>query len=104
MDSLRKEVPISLLYGSRSWVDRDPGFQIKCTRQDSYVDVVVSLVLWEEGRERLDFAIYDVELKLNVKGKMRDFDILCIFVYLWYWRICSTSHLGQCACVSVSPL
>ncbi|XP_042884729.1 (Lyso)-N-acylphosphatidylethanolamine lipase-like [Penaeus japonicus] len=41
MDSLRKEVPITLIYGSRSWVDRDPGFQIKYTRQDSYVDVVV---------------------------------------------------------------
>lgn len=41
MDSLRKEVPITLIYGSRSWVDRDPGFQIKYTRQESYVDVVV---------------------------------------------------------------
>lgn len=41
MDSLRKEVPITLIYGSRSWVDRDPGFQMKYLRKDSYVDVQV---------------------------------------------------------------
>lgn len=41
MDSLRKEVPITLIYGSRSWVDRDPGFQMKYMRPNSYVDVQV---------------------------------------------------------------
>ncbi|KAK3858515.1 hypothetical protein Pcinc_035298 [Petrolisthes cinctipes] len=41
MDSLRKGLPITLIYGSRSWVDHDPGFQIKYMRQDSYVDVQV---------------------------------------------------------------
>ncbi|MCL4129273.1 UNVERIFIED_CONTAM: hypothetical protein GTU68_029455, partial [Idotea baltica] len=41
MDSLRKEVPMTLIYGARSWVDRDPGFQIKYTRQESYVDVQI---------------------------------------------------------------
>lgn len=41
LDSLQKEVPITLIYGSRSWVDRDPGFQIQYSRQDSYVDVQI---------------------------------------------------------------
>ena len=41
MDSLQKEVPITLIYGARSWVDRDPGFQIKYMRQQSFVDVQV---------------------------------------------------------------
>ncbi|XP_068244685.1 (Lyso)-N-acylphosphatidylethanolamine lipase-like [Palaemon carinicauda] len=41
MESLRKEVPITLIYGSRSWIDRDPGFQMKYMRPNSYVDVQV---------------------------------------------------------------
>ncbi|XP_042239511.1 (Lyso)-N-acylphosphatidylethanolamine lipase-like isoform X2 [Homarus americanus] len=41
MDSLRKGMPMTLIYGSRSWVDRDPGFQIKYMRNDSYVNVQV---------------------------------------------------------------
>ncbi|CAL4211588.1 unnamed protein product [Meganyctiphanes norvegica] len=41
IDALRKGVPITLIYGSRSWVDRDPGFQIKYNRKDSFVDVKV---------------------------------------------------------------
>ncbi|KAL7647051.1 UNVERIFIED_CONTAM: hypothetical protein RMT77_002308 [Armadillidium vulgare] len=41
MDSLRKEVPLTLIYGARSWVDRDPGFQIKYMRQESYVEVQI---------------------------------------------------------------
>lgn len=41
MDSLRKGMPMTVIYGSRSWVDHDPGFQIKYMRKDSYVDVQV---------------------------------------------------------------
>uniref|UniRef100_A0A2P2I194 1-acylglycerol-3-phosphate O-acyltransferase ABHD5 n=1 Tax=Hirondellea gigas TaxID=1518452 RepID=A0A2P2I194_9CRUS len=41
LDALQQEVPITLIYGSRSWVDRDPGFQIKYSRQNSYVDVQI---------------------------------------------------------------
>lgn len=41
MDSLRKGLPITLIYGSRSWVDHDPGFQIKYMRRDTFVDVQV---------------------------------------------------------------
>lgn len=42
MDSLRKGLPITLIYGARSWVDQDPGFTLKYMRNDSYVDVQVS--------------------------------------------------------------
>ncbi|CAL4104370.1 unnamed protein product, partial [Meganyctiphanes norvegica] len=41
IDALRKGVPITLIYGSRSWVDREPGFEIKYNRKDSFVDVQV---------------------------------------------------------------
>ncbi|KAG0725164.1 Protein ABHD4 [Chionoecetes opilio] len=41
MDSMRKGLPITLIYGSRSWVDQDPGFQIKYMRRDTFVDVQV---------------------------------------------------------------
>ncbi|MPC11441.1 Protein ABHD4 [Portunus trituberculatus] len=41
MDSLRKGLPITLIYGARSWVDHDPGFQIKYMRKDTFVDVKV---------------------------------------------------------------
>uniref|UniRef100_A0A0P4W9P9 1-acylglycerol-3-phosphate O-acyltransferase ABHD5 n=2 Tax=Scylla olivacea TaxID=85551 RepID=A0A0P4W9P9_SCYOL len=41
MDSLRKGLPITLIYGARSWVDHDPGFQIKYMRKDTFVDVQV---------------------------------------------------------------
>ncbi|KAF2359184.1 Alpha/beta hydrolase fold-1 [Trinorchestia longiramus] len=41
LDSLQQEVPITLVYGSRSWIDRDPGFQIKYSRPNSFVDVQI---------------------------------------------------------------
>ncbi|XP_018021141.2 uncharacterized protein LOC108677433 [Hyalella azteca] len=41
LDSLQQEVPITLIYGSRSWIDRDPGFHIKYSRPNSFVDVQV---------------------------------------------------------------
>ncbi|XP_076061546.1 (Lyso)-N-acylphosphatidylethanolamine lipase-like [Oratosquilla oratoria] len=41
MDSLKQDVPITLIYGARSWVDRDPGFQIQYMRKDSYVNVEI---------------------------------------------------------------
>ncbi|KAK8392715.1 hypothetical protein O3P69_014861 [Scylla paramamosain] len=34
-------LPITLIYGARSWVDHDPGFQIKYMRKDTFVDVQV---------------------------------------------------------------
>ena len=34
-------MPMSLLYGSRSWVDSGVGWQVKFSRTDSYVDVQV---------------------------------------------------------------
>ena len=47
LDSMQKEVPITLIYGSRSWVDRDPGFKILYSRPDSYVDVQVRELSWK---------------------------------------------------------
>ncbi|XP_013791729.1 protein ABHD4-like isoform X1 [Limulus polyphemus] len=38
---LREDVPITFIYGSRSWVDRQTGFQTKFVRLNSYVDVQV---------------------------------------------------------------
>ncbi|CAG0889780.1 unnamed protein product [Darwinula stevensoni] len=39
IDSLNKEIPITLIYGSRSWVDQTPGNEIKAKRPDSYVEI-----------------------------------------------------------------
>lgn len=41
VDSLHKEVPMTMIYGSRSWVDHGPGGQIQQLRKGSYVDVQV---------------------------------------------------------------
>lgn len=38
---LEPNIPITFIYGSRSWVDRNPGIQVKYTRLHSYVDVQV---------------------------------------------------------------
>lgn len=36
-----KDVPITTIYGSRSWIDSNVGYQMKYIRQDSYVHVEV---------------------------------------------------------------
>lgn len=41
MDKLDSEIPITLLYGSRSWVDNSAGEIIKQNRPNSYVNVQV---------------------------------------------------------------
>ncbi|XP_035741155.1 (Lyso)-N-acylphosphatidylethanolamine lipase-like isoform X2 [Vespa mandarinia] len=41
MDKLNPEIPITLLYGSRSWVDNSAGEAIKQSRLSSYVNVQV---------------------------------------------------------------
>jgi len=41
IDSLRKDIPVTLLYGSRSWVDNASGELIRKKRQDSYVNIQV---------------------------------------------------------------
>jgi hypothetical protein len=43
MDDLRKDISITLLYGSRSWVDNTSGEIIREKRPDSYVNVQVCL-------------------------------------------------------------
>lgn len=43
MDALRKDIPITVLYGSRSWVDNASGELILEKRPDSYVNVQVYL-------------------------------------------------------------
>lgn len=41
MDKLSDGIPITLLYGSRSWVDNTAGETIKQNRSSSYVNVQV---------------------------------------------------------------
>jgi len=41
MDKLNNDIPITLLYGSRSWVDNSIGETIKQYRSSSYVNVQV---------------------------------------------------------------
>ncbi|XP_043267663.1 1-acylglycerol-3-phosphate O-acyltransferase ABHD5 isoform X2 [Venturia canescens] len=41
MDKMSPDIPITLLYGSRSWVDNSAGETIKQTRSSSYVNVQV---------------------------------------------------------------
>lgn len=41
LNSLDWKVPITFVYGSRSWVNRQPGLQIKYSRLNSFVDVQV---------------------------------------------------------------
>lgn len=43
MDEMKPDIPITLLYGSRSWVDNRAGETIKETRAGSYVNVQVSV-------------------------------------------------------------
>ena len=40
---LDKSIPITLVYGSRSWIDSNTGQNVKYLRPDSYVDVQVFL-------------------------------------------------------------
>lgn len=43
MDSLRSDIPITLIYGGRSWVDNSAGEKIKELRStSSYVNIIVS--------------------------------------------------------------
>ncbi|CAL1289927.1 unnamed protein product [Larinioides sclopetarius] len=41
LNSLDWKIPITLVYGSRSWINRQPGLQIKYSRLNSFVDVQV---------------------------------------------------------------
>lgn len=41
LSSLHWKVPITFVYGSRSWTNRQPGLQIKYSRLNSFVDVQV---------------------------------------------------------------
>ncbi|KFM62763.1 Abhydrolase domain-containing protein 4, partial [Stegodyphus mimosarum] len=41
LNNLNAKIPITFVYGSRSWVNRQPGLQIKYSRLNSFVDVQV---------------------------------------------------------------
>lgn len=41
IDKLHEDVPITLMYGSRSWIDHSAGGIIKDKRMNSYVNVQV---------------------------------------------------------------
>ena len=42
---LPRSLPMTVIYGSRSWVDSGIGYEIKYLRNESYVDVQVNM-LW----------------------------------------------------------
>ena len=42
LPALRNDVPITFIYGARSWIDRKSGDCIKDLRENSYVDVHVN--------------------------------------------------------------
>lgn len=46
IDKLHKDVPITLLYGSRSWVDNSAGEVIKEKRMDSFVNLQVLKIIF----------------------------------------------------------
>lgn len=41
IDKIHQNIPITILYGSRSWVDESAGAIVKEKRTDSYVQVQV---------------------------------------------------------------
>lgn len=41
MEDIPAQVPMTMIYGSRSWIDNSTGYEIKYIRKDSYVDVQV---------------------------------------------------------------
>lgn len=43
LNSLDWRVPVTFVYGSRTWINRQPALQIKYSRLNSYVDVQVCL-------------------------------------------------------------
>lgn len=63
IDKMHKDVPITLLYGSRSWVDNSAGEIIKEKRIDSFVNLQV--IFYEDYELFLDRAmcVYVVALQ-----------------------------------------
>lgn len=49
MHKLRDNIPITLLYGSRSWVDNSAGEMIKQNRSSSYVNVQVQKLNYNDA-------------------------------------------------------
>ena len=45
VNDLQLDIPVSMLYGSRSWIDSSVGWQVKFQRDDAYVDIQVSVAL-----------------------------------------------------------
>jgi len=43
VNDLPLDIPISMLYGSRSWIDSSVGWQVKFQRNDAYVDIQASV-------------------------------------------------------------
>lgn len=75
MDKLDAEIPITLVYGSRSWVDNSAGETIKQSRASSYVNVQVnshkSADLCYKICFLIDFSIYNIQsifIFLQLKG------------------------------------
>lgn len=52
INTLHEDVPVTLLYGSRSWVDNSAGDIIKDKRIGSYVQLQVCQLLFSIGASR----------------------------------------------------
>ena len=59
-----EEVPMSILYGSRSWVDSATGFSIKYLRRKSFVDVQIipgaGHHIYSDQPERFNWTISEI--------------------------------------------
>jgi hypothetical protein len=56
MDKLNNDIPVTLLYGSRSWVDNSAGETIKQHRSSSYVNVQVGKLIHEILHKTIQFV------------------------------------------------
>ena len=63
LEMLSKEIPISILYGSDSWMDKTAGYLIQCLRDPSYVSVQVK-----------SLTINSVTVKPALRGHLWDKD------------------------------
>lgn len=61
MDQMNEDIPITILYGSRSWVANSAGETIKKQRLNSYVNVQVN----EKKKKRIYYNIVMI-LKLII--------------------------------------
>lgn len=65
MKDLRKDIPVTMMYGSRSWVDKASGESIKLSRIHSYVNLQVSTLI--ASNENISDNIVDLSIRLSTE-------------------------------------